>query len=77
MIDSFKSKRLIDHADQPGVFMEIAHFGANSFFSVPGRHGRLPYVSSRAYAPAEELSLDPRDPELAKLYDWFGPDQPQ
>ena len=32
---------------------------------------RLMYLASGMYDPAEEGRLDPRDPELVKLYDWF------
>ncbi len=31
---------------------------------------RMLYLTSRTYDPAEELRLDPHDPELAKRYDW-------
>jgi dTDP-4-dehydrorhamnose 3,5-epimerase len=31
---------------------------------------RMLYFASLIYDPAEELRLDPRDPELVKLYDW-------
>lgn len=36
-------------------------------------HGpvRMLYLASRTYDPAEELRLDPRDPELVARYDWY------
>lgn len=35
---------------------------------------RLLYFTSLTYDPNEEQRLDPRDPDLARLYDWFRPD---
>lgn len=38
---------------------------------------RILYLASRTYDPAAELRLAPRDPELAKLYDWFDSEAPR
>ena len=43
-------------------------------FKVRNGPARLLYFTSLAYNKGEELRLDPRDPELSKLYDWFRPD---
>jgi dTDP-4-dehydrorhamnose 3,5-epimerase len=43
-------------------------------FKVRSGPARLLYFTSLAYDKNEELRLDPRDPELIKLYDWFRPD---
>jgi dTDP-4-dehydrorhamnose 3,5-epimerase len=43
-------------------------------FKVRGGPVRMFYLTSMTYDTAEEQRLDPRDPELAKLYDWFKPD---
>jgi dTDP-4-dehydrorhamnose 3,5-epimerase len=149
VIEGVGVKRLVPHADERGVFVELARLADDPFFADPGvaqvstslRHGgivawhlhptqvdwwwvaqgdlqvavldrrpgsptwnavaeflmgehfdqgfvlripagvahgykvrtgpvRLYYLTSRTYDPAEELRLDPGDPELAKLYDW-------
>jgi dTDP-4-dehydrorhamnose 3,5-epimerase len=56
------------------------HFDEDVVLKIPAgvAHGhkvragpvRLFYLTSRTYDPAEELRLDPRDPELVRLYDW-------
>lgn len=43
-------------------------------FKVRSGPARLLYFTSMVYTLEEELRLDPRDPELARLYDWFKPD---
>ena len=35
---------------------------------------RLVYLTSMDYTPAQELRLDPGDPELRQLYDWSRPE---
>ncbi len=43
-------------------------------FKVRSGPARLLYFTSMTYRLEEELRLDPRDPELARLYDWFKPE---
>lgn len=60
------------------------HFDQSFCLKIPARvaHGfrvrlgpaRLLYLTSMVYTREEELRLDPRDPDLASVYDWFKPD---
>jgi len=61
-----------DHYDD-GFVLKIPS-GVAHGFKVRSGPARLLYFTSLAYDKAEELRLDPRDAELAKLYDWFRPD---
>jgi dTDP-4-dehydrorhamnose 3,5-epimerase len=57
--------------DDPGdaVVLKIPAGVAHGYKVIRGP-ARLLYLASRTYDRAEELRLDPRDPELARIYDW-------
>jgi len=82
---------LIDRRTGSDTFNQVAefymgeHYDQSFVLKIPAgvAHGfrvrlgpmRLLYFTSMTYNEAEEQRLDPRDPELAALYDWFKPDQ--
>jgi dTDP-4-dehydrorhamnose 3,5-epimerase len=61
-----------EHYDQTFVLRIPA--GVAHGFKVRLGPMRLLYFTSLVYDKTEELRLDPHDPELAALYDWFEPD---
>jgi dTDP-4-dehydrorhamnose 3,5-epimerase-like enzyme len=61
-----------DHFDQ-SFWLKIPA-GVAHGFKVRSGPARLLYLTSMTYSVAEEQRLDPRDPTLAALYDWFKPD---
>jgi dTDP-4-dehydrorhamnose 3,5-epimerase len=61
-----------EHYDQTFVLKIPA--GVAHGFKVRLGPARLLYFTSITYDTTEELRLDPRDPELLGLYDWFRPD---
>lgn len=81
---------LIDRRRDSATYNEVMeyflgeHFDQGSILKIPAgvAHGfrvrlgpaRLLYFTSKTYDRAEELRLDPRDPDLVALYDWFRPD---
>lgn len=70
--------------NEVNVYLMGEHYGQNLMLKIPPgvAHGfrvrsgpaQLIYLTSRTYDPAEEHRLDPRDPELSRLFDWFAPD---
>jgi len=61
-----------EHFD--GTFVLKIPAGVAHGFKVRSGPVRILYFTSLSYDKKEELRLDPRDPELRKLYDWFRPD---
>jgi dTDP-4-dehydrorhamnose 3,5-epimerase-like enzyme len=69
---------------QVNEFLMGEHFDQSFWLKIPAgvAHGfkvrsspaRLLYFTSMAYTREEEGRLDPRDPELSAIYDWFKPD---
>jgi len=66
--DQVAEYRMGERSDQ-GFVLKIPAGVAHGYKVVHGPI-RMLYLASRTYDPAEELRLDPSDPELAKLYDW-------
>jgi dTDP-4-dehydrorhamnose 3,5-epimerase len=58
-------------SDMPGgsLVLKIPAGIAHGYKVIRGP-AQLLYLASRTYDPAEELRLDPKDPELANVYDW-------
>lgn len=61
---------ILGDAAGPDIVLKIPA-GVAHGYKVRSGPVRLLYLASGTYDPAEELRLDPRDPELARLYDWF------
>jgi dTDP-4-dehydrorhamnose 3,5-epimerase-like enzyme len=81
LLDRREGSATVNRVDE---FFMGEHFDQSFWLKIPAgvAHGfkvrtapmRLLYLTSSVYNKAEEQRLDPRDPALAAIYDWFRAD---